>query len=191
MPFTTLEWNALYYTWVKCPLLYLSKFPFTTLQQTPLHYTWVNCPSLYLSEFPFQANVVDAGEVVAEVGRKVKGQVVDVVESCHPAQEHQQKHHQWRPIWCHTDLALPTRTSMETTSVETDLVSYQLRITNKNISGNNISGDWFGVILTWHYQLDVVPTWHFNYCLSVVPTCCYWLGVTLSAELCYTVLVLY
>ena len=84
----------------------------------------------------------------------ISGDWFGVILTWHYQQEHQWKQHQWRLIWCHTDLALPTRTSMETTSVETDLVSYWLGIINKNINGNNISGDWFGVILTWHYQQE-------------------------------------
>ena len=61
--------------------------------EDPFPITPAICVSVttYLSEFPSQTNVVDASDVTAKVGRKVNGQVVDIVESGHPVQ-----HHQWK-----------------------------------------------------------------------------------------------
>ena len=121
-------------------------------------------------------------------GNNISGDWFGVIPTWHYQQEHQWKQHQLRLIWCHANLALPTRTSMETRSVETDLVSYQLRITNKNISGQQEHANL--ALPTHQWKRDQWrPIWcHTNFALptrtSVETTSVetdlvsYWLGIT-------------
>ena len=94
-------------------------------------------------------------------------------------QEHQWKQHELRLIWCHTNFTLPTRTSVETTSVETDLVSYLLGITDLilyqlgiliivlvlyqlvviNLVLHSVLNY---VILYWYYTNWVLYAWHYT-----------------------------
>ena len=126
-----------------------------------------------------------------------------VMPTWHYQQEHQWKRDQWRLIWCHTNFALPTRTSVETTSVETDLVSYWLGITNLMLYQLGIliivlvlsqlvvtdlvlHSVLNYVILSWYYTNWVLYAWHYT---DLVLTWCYtnlvlyWLGVILQYPL--------